>query len=142
MKRLLVLMFIVASAFTACDVIKNIPTNTSGGFFSLNGTWSLTSTNEGSALSGSTITVYPVTGSATFTTLANNTYCARERDALWKDIKSTGSGVFSVNALATACNNSTVYRAATITVISTDQVRLSGQTASGAELLQTWQRIK
>src|SRR6478672_6241220 len=128
MKRLLVLLIVIASAFTACDVINNLPTNTSGGFFSLNGTWTLTSTNEGSALSGSTITVLPVTGNATFTTLSNNTYCAREKDALWKDIKSTGSGVFSVNALATACNNSTLYRAATITVINTDQVRVTGQT--------------
>jgi hypothetical protein len=40
-----------------------------------------------------------------------------------------------------ACNGSTVYRPATITVITNDEIRLKGSTVSSAELLQTWKRV-
>jgi hypothetical protein len=141
MKNFIFLALTVSLFFSSCDTIKNLPTNTSGGFFSLNGTWTLSSASD-NALTGSTITVYPITGSATVNTLSNNSNCIREKDAIWKDIKNTSSGSFSVNALVSNCNNSIVYKAATLTVLTADEVRLTGQTVSGAELSQTWTRVK
>ena len=38
--------------FSACDTIKNLPTNTSGGLFSLNGNWKLASTTDNNAQVG------------------------------------------------------------------------------------------
>jgi hypothetical protein len=64
----LVTLFILSS----CDAIKNLPTNTTGGVFSLNGTWRLTSSNDNNAMSGTTITVYPVVGNATVKTIGNS----------------------------------------------------------------------
>ena len=142
MKRaLFVLSAAILTIFAQCDTLKTLPTNTSGGLFSLNGNWQLTSTNDNRAMEGSVITIVPGVADATVRTIANNTYCVRERDVFWKTIKSFEGGTFTVDNLVTACNGSIVYKPATITVITNDEIRLKGSTVTSTELLQTWKRV-
>lgn len=142
MKRsLLALGLAIVTIFTQCDTIKNLPTNTSGGLFSLNGNWQLVSTNDNRALEGSVITVVPGFADASVKTISNNTYCVRERDVLWKGIKSLQGGTFSTDNLVNACQGSALYKPATITVLTTDEIRLTGHTAASTELIQTWKRV-
>ena len=138
-----VIGFLFLSLFlVSCEAIQNLPTNTTGGVFSLNGTWQLNSSSESNAMKGSTIQVLPIAGSASFKTIQNNTYCAREDDTIWKTIKGNGAGGFTLASLATACSGSTVYKDATINVINADQITLSSKTASNVDLVQDWRRIK
>jgi hypothetical protein len=125
----------------SCNVLKNLPTNTSAGIFSLNGNWRLETTNDNNALTGTTIGVLPIAGTGSITSLQNNTYCVRENDIIWKNITSGNSGSFTVNNLVNSCGSSLAYKPAVITVITNDQVRLAGTGVSGAELLQTWRRV-
>jgi hypothetical protein len=142
MKRyLFALSAAIVTIFAQCDTFKSLPTNTSGGLFSLNGSWQLSSTSDNRALEGTTITVVPGVAEATVRTLANNTYCLRERDVIWQSIKSFEGGTFTADVLVNACSGSTVYRPATITVITNDEIRLKGSTVTSTELLQTWKRV-
>lgn len=142
MKRsLLALGLAIVTIFTQCDTLKSLPTNTSGGLFSLNGNWQLASSNDNRALEGSVITVVPGFSDASVKTISNNTYCVRERDVLWKGIKSLQGGTFSTEMLVNACQGSPLYKAATITVLSNDEIRLTGHTAASTELIQTWRRV-
>lgn len=127
---------------SSCDTIKSLPTNTTGGLFSLNGTWKLTSTTDRNSLVGTTISVVPVVGSGTIKTLANNTYCLREKDELWTGVKSNGAGGFTINALVSACNGSTIYKEGTITVVTNERISVTTKTANNAEMTQSWQRVK
>jgi hypothetical protein len=122
----------------SCDSLKNIPTNTSGGIFSLNGSWILVTSSDSSLL-GSVVTVVPGVGNGTLTTVGNNNSCLRANDVKWKDIKSSSNGGFTVSNLVTACNGYT-YKDAEITVLTTDQVRLFGKGNSGNDITQTWTR--
>ncbi len=138
----LCLGLIVATVFTSCDVINSIPTNTTGGVFSLNGNWRLNSSTDDNAMVGSMVNVLPVTGNGTIKTIENNKYCAKENDAFWRSIKGNGSGGFTISNLVTACNGSTVYNDATVAVINTDQITITTRTATGTEMIQDWRRIK
>lgn len=135
-------LLIISSSIVGCDVINSIPTNTTGGVFSLNGTWSLNSSTDNNAMAGSTVSVLPIAGSGSFKAVQNNTYCARENDDAWRAIKKNGSGGFTVSALVNACQGQTVYKDGTITVINNDQVTLTTRTAGGTELIQDWRRVK
>jgi hypothetical protein len=142
MKRYIFLLSAaILTIFAQCDTLKSLPTNTSGGLFSLNGSWQLSSTSDNRALEGTTITIVPGVAEATVRTLANNTYCLRERDVIWQSIKSFEGGTFTADLLVNACSGSTVYRPATLTVVTNDEIRIKGSTASSAELLQTWKRV-
>lgn len=145
MRRMLSMMLcfaIISTSIVSCDVINSIPTNTTGGVFSLNGNWKLNSSTDNNAMVGSLVNVLPVTGSGTIKTIENNTYCVRENDAVWRTIKGNGAGGFTLSALVNACNGSTLYNNATINVINTDQITLTTRTAGGTELIQDWRRIK
>jgi hypothetical protein len=131
----------IVTLFTQCDTIKNIPTNTSGGLFSLNGNWQLTSSNDNRALEGTVVNVVPGFTDASVRTINNNTYCLRERDVLWRSIKSGDAGVFSVESLVNACNGTTVYKSGTITVLTNDEIRLTTLSSTNTELIQTWRRV-
>lgn len=135
------LLITLSMLFTQCDTIKNIPTNTSGTVFSLNGNWQLSKTNDNKALEGTVVRVVPGFSSATIKTISNNSYCLRELDVVWKGIANKEGGSFTIDNLVDACNSSAVYRPGTITVINTDEIRIASRTASGAELLQTWKRV-
>jgi hypothetical protein len=144
MKRIalrLSIFFTLGLAITSCETLQNLPTNTTGGVFSLNGNWQLTSTNDNNAMVGSTITVYPVVGNGTIKTISNNTYCIREQDELWRSVKSNGAGAFTVNTLVNACNGSTVYKDGIINVVNNNEVTVSTRTAGNTELIQRWTRI-
>ena len=130
----------VAGAFTGCDTLKKLPTNTSGGVFSLNGNWTLIATNDNNAEMGTTITVLPIVGSGSVKTLANNTYCYRENDVVWKDIKTIPSGGFSLSQLAGACNGTTTYNEGTITIENNNLVKINSKTVAGIILVQEWKR--
>ncbi len=125
-----------------CDAIKNLPTNTTGTLFSLNGSWKLKSTSEGSNLVGTIITVYPLAGNAIVKTITNNNNCIRKNDELWKSVKSNSAGGFNHTLLVTACNDATVYKDGTITVISNDKININSYTASNKPLTQNWERVK
>ena len=141
MKAILLAITCLILVFVGCDELKKLPTNTSGGIFSLNGNWQLANTNDNNSLSGSVVTVFPGIADASLKSLNNNNLCLRQNDVLWKGVKNTGSGSFSLNNLGNACNGQTIYRAATITVLSNDEIRLNGQTSDGKELVQTWKRV-
>jgi hypothetical protein len=133
--------FAILLIFTGCDTFKNLPTNTSGGVFSLNGNWQLVSTNDNSAMEGTVVTVIPGFSDGTARTLNNNTYCLRERDAIWQKIKGREAGVFIMESLVNACNGKTVYQPATVTVLTNDEIRVTTRTAASGELIQTWKRV-
>ncbi len=142
MKRFMVILSAaIVTIFTQCDTLKSIPTNTSGGLFSLNGNWRLASTSDNKAMEGTVVQVVPGFSNGTARTLNNNTYCLREKDVLWRSIKNTGSGTFTIETLVNACEGATLYKPATLTVLTTDEIRITGSTASSAELVQTWQRV-
>ena len=133
-------LLMMAISFVGCDTITNLPTNTSGGIFSLNGNWQINSSSD-NLLEGTVVTVFPAVSDATIRTLANNPGCFRERDVLWRGVKSSSGGGFTLETLVNACNNASVYRPAVITIISNDEIRLTGQNAAGAEINQTWRRV-
>ncbi len=140
MKRIVFLLSLaIVMIFTQCDSLKNLPTNTSGGLFSLNGSWQLFTSNDNRAMEGTIVTVVPGFSEATIRTLNNNTYCMRERDAMWRNIRSMEAETFSIDLLVTNCNG-TLYKPATITVVNSNEIRLTGHTAMSTELVQTWRR--
>lgn len=141
MKRnILAFSLMIALSMTGCDTLTNLPTNTSGGIFSLNGNWQLNSSSD-NTMEGTIVTVFPAVSDATIRTLANNSKCFRERDVLWRSVKSSSGGGFTLENLVNACNSTTVYRPATITIISNDEIRLTGQNDAGTEINQTWRRV-
>ena len=142
MRRLLIILLAaIVTIFTQCDTLKKIPTNTSGGLFSLNGNWRLATSSDNRALEGTVVTVVPGITDAAVRTLSNNTYCVREGDVLWRSIKSFEGGTFSMETLVNACTGGAVYRPATITVLTNDEIRVATHTTAGIELLQTWRRV-
>jgi hypothetical protein len=140
-QTLLLLSAAIVTIFTQCDTLKNLPTNTSGGLFSLNGNWQLASTTDGNAMQGTVVQIVPGFSEATAKTLNNNTYCLRDKDVVWRSLKSSGSGVFTIDNLVSACNGTVLYKPATITVLTNDEITIKGSTASSAELVQTWRRV-
>jgi hypothetical protein len=139
MKKLFLLLTVASLLLISCSTLKKIPTNTTGGIFSLNAYWILSSTTDNNAEIGTIVSVLPGLNSATVTSAANNTYCVRANDTFWKSIKSNNGG-FLISALVNACNGTMVYTDAQITVLTNDQIRISGKTSTGAELTQTWNR--
>ncbi|MCW3087323.1 MAG: hypothetical protein JWQ78_709 [Sediminibacterium sp.] len=133
-------IFFMLLLLVSCNIIKSLPTNTSTGIFSLNGNWRMESSSDHNALAGSTISVYPISGDGIIATLQNNSYCVRANDVIWKTITSNNAGTFNISNLVNSCSSSLVYKPAMVTVVTNDEVRLSGTTASGTELMQTWKR--
>ena len=142
MKRY-ILFFSIAmvTIFTQCDTLKNLPTNTSGGVFSLNGSWQLATSNDNRAMEGTIVSVVPGVADATVRTLANNTYCVRERDVLWRNLKNLQGGSFSLDNLVSACTGNPIYEQATLTVLTNDEIKITSRTNTGIELMQTWRRV-
>ncbi len=144
MKKFITPLFgilLIVLVIAGCETIKNLPTNTTGGLFSLNGSWKLNATTDDKALVGTIITVYPVVGNGSLKTIQNNTYCVKEGDLLWNNVKSNGAGGFSLSSLVSACDGKTVTRDALLTVINNDEVSVTTRTASGSELIQQWKRV-
>lgn len=141
MKRLLFFPFLlIMMVFTKCETLNKFPSNTSGGLFSLNGNWKLTSNNDNS-LTGTVVTVFPGVNDATIKSLQQNTKCFRENDIIWKALKSQSGGGFTFDNLVNACNGLTIYKPASITILTNNEIRITGQRDNGTELLQTWQRV-
>lgn len=140
-RYLLFFSIAIVTIFTQCDTLKNLPTNTSGGLFTLNGSWQLATSNDNRAMEGTVVSVVPGVADATVRTLANNTYCARERDVLWRNLKNMQGGSFNLDNLVFACTGNPVYQQAILTVLTNDEIRITGRTNTGSELIQTWKRI-
>lgn len=143
MKKINFLSILISSLviFSACETIKNLPTNTSGGIFSLNGNWKLVSTSDNNAQIGTVVTVSPAIASAFVKTLENNSYCYRVSDEAWKTLSSKSGGGFNMNHLASACNGSIVYKPGEITVLTNSQIRINSKTITNAALVQEWTRV-
>lgn len=145
MRKFLIISFIIALSscvIFSCETIKNLPTNTTGGLFSLNGSWRLTSTTDNNALVGTIITVYPLGGNAMVKAVNYNTYCFRENDEIWKKVKANSAGGFTISTLVNGCNGTSVYRDGTISVVNNDKVTVTSRTAGNSELIQAWERVK
>jgi hypothetical protein len=127
---------------TGCDTLNKIPTNTSGGIFSLNGNWKLDLSSDYSNQVGTVVMVAPGLSSAYVTTLAKNGYCYRVNDEAWKSIKPKLESGFTLSCLAGACNGSPVYKEGELMVISNDRIRITGRTKDDMTLLQEWVRVK
>ena len=130
----------IVTIFTQCSTVQNIPTNTSGGLFSLNGNWSLSSSTDNSALVGTVVQVFPGVNSGTIRSIGNNNYCLRERDVLWRSLVARDGGVFNLESLVNACSGATVYKSATLTAVNNDEIRITTQTVNSNELVQIWKR--
>ena len=130
-----------AGLFTSCETLNKFPTNTSGGIFSLNGNWKLTSTTDNNAEMGTIVTVTPAIASAYVKTLANNNYCYRVNDDAWKSITSLPAGGFNIGYLAGACNGTTIYKDGQITVLTNSQIRINTKTIGDVNLVQEWTRV-
>lgn len=142
MKKITILMLSAVVIFlSACDTIKNLPTNTSGGLFSLNGNWKLSGTSDNNAQVGTVVTVAPAIASAFVKTFENNTYCYRANDEAWKSLSSRPNGGFTIQSLASACNGTSVYKAGEITILTNDQIRVSTKTGTDVVLTQEWVRV-
>ena len=128
--------------FTNCDAIKILPTNTTGGLFFFNGTWRLKTNSNSHAMEWSEITLYPVVGNGTVNTIANNRYCVRAGDEIWKNVKTNNNGGFTNSNLIDACNGATVYKDGQISIVSNDEVTFSSTNLNGEVLSQTWIREK
>ena len=127
--------------FSACETIKNLPTNTSGGLFSLNGTWKLLTTTDNNAQVGTVVTIAPGISSAFVKTFENNNYCYRTSDEAWKSLSSRPNGGFTIQSLSSACNGTAVYKTGEITVLTNDQIRITTKTITDANLVQEWNRV-
>ena len=127
--------------FTSCDTLKNLPTNTSGGIFSLNGNWKLASTSDNNAEKGTIVTVTPAIAGGYVKSLANNSYCYRVNDEVWKSINTLSGGGFTIGHLAGACNGSTTYKDGQITVLTNARIRISSKTINDITLTQEWDRV-
>lgn len=142
MKKITFLTLVgIVTLFSACETIKNLPTNTSGGLFSLNGSWKLSSTTDNNAQVGTVITVTPAIASAFVKTFENNSYCYRTSDEAWRSLSSRPNGGFTIQTLASACNGTAVYKAGEITILTNDQVRVNTKTSTDAVLVQEWSRV-
>lgn len=126
---------------SACDTIKNLPTNTSGGLFSLNGNWKLSSTSDNNAQVGTVVGVAPAIANAYVKTFENNSYCYRAGDEAWKSLSSRPNGGFTIQSLASACNGTSVYKSGEITILSNDNIRVTTKTSADAILTQEWVRV-
>ncbi len=140
--RTAIAMILVTLMTASCETLQNLPTNTTGNVFSLNGQWQMTSTTDNNAMVGTVIQVYPVVGNATVKTGANNTYCVRSNDELWRTVKSNGAGGFTISSLSSACNGSVTYNNGTISVVNNDEIVATSRTAGNSELVQRWVRVK
>ena len=142
MKKITILMLGgIITFLSACDTIKNLPTNTSGGLFSLNGNWKLSSTTDNNAQVGTVVTVAPAIASAFVKTFENNSYCYRAGDEAWKSLSSRPNGGFTIQSLASACNGTSVYKTGEITILTNDQIRVSTKTSTDVLLTQEWVRV-
>ena len=127
--------------FSACETIKNLPTNTSGGLFSLNGNWKLSSTTDNNAQVGTVVSIAPAIASAFVKTFENNSYCYRAGDEAWKSVSSRPNGGFTIQSLSSACNGTAIYKTGEITVLTNDQIRITTKTITDANLVQEWNRV-
>jgi hypothetical protein len=142
MKKITLLMITGIIIFlSACDTIKNLPTNTSGGLFSLNGNWKLSTTTDNNAQVGTVVSVAPAIASAFVKTFENNSYCFRAGDEAWKSLSGRPNGGFTIQSLASACNGTSVYKAGEITILTNDQIRVSTKTSTDVVLTQEWVRV-
>ena len=141
MKRfLLFLSVVIVTLFTQCETLQTLPTNTSGGLFSLNGSWSLSSNSDNSSMVGTVVQVIPGVSTGTVRSIGNNNYCLRERDAMWRGLNARTGGGFNLELLVGACNGNTTYKPATVTSISNDEIRVTSETTDGKELTQVYRR--
>ncbi|MFC4261865.1 hypothetical protein ACFOWM_03160 [Ferruginibacter yonginensis] len=130
-------------ALVSCDAVRQVTNTTGGAVFSLNGKWQLTTNTPENTLVGSIVTVTPFLSEGKLVTLLNNTQCYRVNDVKWKNIKSDKAGGYTIENLLSNCSTSTLnYQAATITVVTNDEIRVVGNNVDGVGNTQTWVRVK
>ena len=142
MRSIKLLVFLLTCiSLASCDTLQKT-SNTTGGVFSLNGQWELVSNTPENTLVGSKVTVAPFISEGRFTAIANNSQCFRDNDVKWKNIATNSNGGFLLNNLLSSCNTGSLnYQPATITVVNTNEIRLTGRNVNGQDNTQTWHRV-
>lgn len=130
-------------ALTSCDAVRQATNTTSTAVFSLNGKWQLTNNNLENTLLNSVVTVTLFSSQAKLTYVSNNTQCYRENDIKWRNIKSDKTGGFDIDNLLSNCSSGALnYQPASVSVVSNDEIRITGKNVTGQDNTQTWTRIK
>ena len=130
-------------AFTSCDTLQQATNTTGGALFSLNGNWRLGSNTPDNTLINSVVTVSPLVSDGVLSTVANNSQCYREKDILWRNIKSNNNGGYTLETLISNCSSGSLnYMGASIYVVNSNEIRVTGVNASGQQSVQTWTRIR
>ncbi len=130
-------------ALTSCDAVRQATNTTSTAVFSLNGKWQLTNNNPENTLLNSVVTVTLFSSQAKLTYVSNNTQCYRENDIKWRNIKSDKTGGFDIDNLLSNCSSGALnYQPASVSVVSNDEIRITGKNVTGQDNTQTWTRIK
>ena len=142
MKSLKLFTFVaLLIALCSCEIFKN-SSNSTGSVFSLNGQWELVSSTPDNTLTGSRVTVAAFIPEGKFTFLQNNSQCYRDNDIKWKNIASDKSGGFMINNLLSTCSGGTLnYQPATIYVMNTNQIRITGRNINNQDNVQVWKRV-
>ena len=134
-------LLLILIIFISCDTLKKT-SNTTGGVFSLNGQWELSSNTPENTLVGSRVTVAPFISEGRFTVIANNTQCYRDNDLKWKNIATNNNGGFLLSNLLSSCNTGSLnYQPAVLTVVNTNEVRVTGRNINGQDNTQIWRRV-
>ncbi|MEO6583213.1 MAG: hypothetical protein ABIO05_02750 [Ferruginibacter sp.] len=138
--KLLSILLLVIAALSCSELKKT--SNTTGKVFSLNGQWELSANSPENTLVGSRVMVAPFIAEGRFTTLANNTQCYRDNDIKWKNLATNNNGGFLLNNLLSSCSTGSLnYQPASITVINSNEIRLTGRNINGQDNTQTWKRV-
>jgi hypothetical protein len=134
---------IILISFASCDAVRQATNTTGGAVFSLNGKWQLNSNIPENTLLNSVVTVTPFISQGTLTTVANNTQCYREKDVRWKTIKTDKTGGYTIeNSISNCATGTLTYVPAAITVVSNNEIKITGKNAAGIDNTETWTRVK
>ena len=125
--------------FSGCETIQKA-TNSTGSAFTLTGQWELFSNSPENVLLGTKVTVAPLISEARVTTLNGTGNCLRQSDVLWKNILADGNGGFTITNLISGCNGLN-YQPASIYVVNSNEIRLTGKNISPQDMIQIWKRV-
>jgi hypothetical protein len=140
--KLFTLLAIVI-AFASCDTLQQATNTTGGALFSLNGRWQLGSNSPVNTLLNSIVTVSPLVSDGVITSLSNNSQCYREKDIIWRNIKSNNNGGYTLETLVSNCSSGSLnYMGASIYVVNSNEIRVTGVNAAGQQSIQTWTRVR
>ncbi|HEX2535338.1 MAG TPA: hypothetical protein VHK69_16450 [Chitinophagaceae bacterium] len=134
------LLLTAASCRTARKVPATAP-STPVPAYSLNGNWRLQTSTDNKALEGTVVTVMPGESEALVRAVGNNSYCIREKEPLWRNLKNGPGGTFTLESLVNGCTDSRIYSPATLRFSGSEELYITARSSAGPEFVQTWKRV-